>query len=180
MVSRTTVMTLPLALSLLLAGCSTPSGDPAQSASPSAAAPSAASPSAEAGTEPSPQPSETAAEPKPETGVEDLPDFLKPYPESTVLSASRAKAEASADAKALEQVSLVMQVKAEPEDIFKFYAKSLEDAGFEAYGKEVKTDEARVVNFRHKDNDGLLVVTISKDAAEDASSIVTVGGTVAP
>ncbi|WP_309133030.1 hypothetical protein [Brevibacterium sp.] len=176
MVSRTTVITLPLALSLLLAGCTSPSEAPAQSATPSAPA----SQTAEASAQPSPEPTETAA-PKQDTqaAVEDLPDYLKPYPEAEVLSASRGKAEASADAKNLDQVSLVMKAKAKPEDIFKFYAKDLEKAGFETYGQEVKTDEARVANYRHKDNDGLLVVTISKDA-KDSSSVVTVGGTVAP
>ncbi|RBP61917.1 hypothetical protein DFO66_11851 [Brevibacterium sanguinis] len=178
MVSRTTVMTLPLALGLLLAGCSAPAEDQA-SESPSVA------PTAEATAEPTAQPSqgEAGSEEDPadtSTAVEDLPDYLKTYPDATVLSSTREKAEASADAEALDQVSLVMSATAEADDIFRFYAEALEKAGFETYGDEVKTDDARVVNFRHKDNDGLLVVTISKDPADDANSIVTVGGTVVP
>ncbi len=42
------------------------------------------------------------------------------------------------------------------------------------------TKSAQVVNFRHKDNDGMLVITVSDDPDETQSSIVSVGGNIAP
>lgn len=180
MVSRATVMTLPLAVTLVLAGCSGPAnesaeGSPTPEETQSSAAASTSEGSEAASSEQPSKDSEAAS-----TDVEDLPDFLKPYPDSTVLSSARAKAENGADSGKLEQVSLVMSAKAKPKDIFTFYSKALKKAGFESYGKEVKTKSAQVVNYRHKDNEGLLVVTIAKDPSEKANSIVTVGGNIVP
>lgn len=180
MVSRATVMTLPLAAALFLAGCSGPANDAAEgSPTPEEAQSSAAgSPSEGSEAANSKQPSKDSEDAS--TDAKDLPDYLKPYPDSTVLSSARAKAENGADSGKLEQVSLVMSAKAEPKDIFKFYSKALKKAGFETYGKEVKTKSAQVVNFRHKDNEGLLVVTIAQDPSKKANSIVTVGGNIVP
>lgn len=180
MVSRATVMTLPLAAALILAGCSGPGDDTAgetpaaEQAQSSAAASSPAESESADGEQPS-EKSEAAS-----TDVEDLPKYLKPYPDSTVLSSSRAKAENGADSGKLEQVSLVMSAEAEPKDIFEYYTKALKKAGFESYGDEVKTKSAQVVNFRNKDDEGLLVVTIANDPSEKKTSIVTVGGNIVP
>lgn len=180
MVSRATVMTLPLAAALVLAGCSGPAneaaeGTPTAEETQSSAAASPPEGSEAASSEQPSKDSESAS-----TNVEDLPGYLKPYPDSTVLSSARAKAETGADSGKLEQVSLVMSAKAKPKDIFTFYSKALKKAGFESYGEEIKTKSAQVVNFRHKDNDGLLVVTIAQDPSEKANSIVTVGGNIVP
>lgn len=42
----------------------------------------------------------------------------------------------------------------------------------------MKTKSARVVNFKHKDNDSVLVVTVAEDSEDKANSIVTVGGNI--
>lgn len=173
-------MTLPLAAALVLAGCSGPDneaaeGSPTDEQIQSSAAAASPAESESASSEAPSKESDAAS-----TDVEDLPDYLKPYPDSTVLSASRAKAENGADSGKVEQVSLVMSAKAEPEDIFKYYSKALKKAGFETYGDAIKTKSAQVVNFRHKDNESLLVVTIAKDPSEKANSIVTVGGNIVP
>ncbi|MCI4010230.1 hypothetical protein [Brevibacterium sp. ZH18] len=176
MVSRTTVMTLPLALALVLAGCSGPADEASpktSAADQSQAAEASASPEASGGTA-STQPTKDSAS----TNVKDLPDYIKPYPDSEVLSSSASKAKSGDNE--LKQVSLVVKAKAKPKDIFKFYDKALKKGGFESYGKEVKTKSAEVVNYRNKDNDGLLVVTIAKDPSDTVNSIVTVGGNVIP
>lgn len=180
MVTRATVMTLPLAAALALAGCSGPNNEAAEgSPTPDEIQSSAAAATtADAETASSEQPSKDSGDAS--TDVEDLPDFLKPYPDSTVLSSALAKAENGDDSGKLEQVSLVMSAQAEPKDIFEFYSKALKKAGFEPYGDEVKTKSAQVVNFRHKDNEGLLVVTIAEDPSEKSNSIVTVGGNIVP
>lgn len=180
MVTRATVMTLPLAAALVLAGCSGPNneaaeGSPTAEETQSSAAASTPAASESAGTKQASEDSDAAS-----TDVKDLPKYLKPYPDSTVLSSARAKAENGADSGKLEQVSLVMSAKAEPKDIFEFYSKALKKAGFEEYGDQVKTKSAQVVNFRHKDNEGLLVVTIAEDPSEKKNSIVTVGGNIVP
>lgn len=180
MVTRATVMTLPLAAALLLAGCSGPANEAAEGSPTPEKTQSSAAASTSEGSEAasSDQPSKESE--AADTDVEDLPKYLKPYPDSTVLSSARAKAENGADSGKLEEVSLVMSAKAEPKDIFRFYSKALKKAGFETYGDEIKTKSAQVVNFRHKDNEGLLVVTIAKDPSEKANSIVTVGGNIVP
>ena len=180
MVSRTTVMTLPLAVALVLTGCSGPADEPTQETPAAEESQSTDSASSAEETEAASSEKQTEDADKPSTDVEDLPVYLKPYPDSTVLSSSQAKAESGDKAGKLEQVSLVMRAKAKPKDIFKFYSKALDKAGFESYGDAVKTKSAQVVNFRHKDNDGLLVVTIAEDPSDKANSIVTVGGNVVP
>lgn len=180
MVSRATVMTLPLAAALLLAGCSEPANEAAEGSPTPAEAQSSAIGSPSEGSEAASSEQSSKDSKGTSTDVKDLPGYLKPYPDSTVLSSSRAKAENGADSGKLEQVSLVMSAKAEPKDIFKFYSKTLEKAGFETFGKEVKTKSAQVVNFRHQDNEGLLVVTIAQDPSKKANSIVTVGGNIVP
>lgn len=179
MVSRTAVMTLPIVAALALAGCSGNGGDSAESTTSAAQETSAAaSPtesetaSAEASTE------ATGSDPDTTNDVKDLPEYIKPYPDSEVLSASIVKAHNDKDKKLPEQVSLVVRAKAEAKDIFEFYEKELGKADFERLGDEVKTKSARVVNFKHKDNDSVLVVTVSEDSKDKANSIVTVGGNI--
>lgn len=173
-------MTLPLAAALALAGCSGPANEEAEGSPTTEASQSSASASAPESTEAtsSEQPSKDSEATS--TDVDDLPDYLKPYPDSTVLSSARTKAENGADSGKLEQVSLVMSAAAKPKDIFAFYSKALKKAGFETYGAEVKTKSAQVVNFRHKDNESLLVVTVAQDSSDKKNSIVTVGGNVVP
>lgn len=178
MVSRTAVMTLPIVAALALAGCSGNGGDKAES-TPSAsqetsasASPTAAA-SAEASTE------ATGSDPDTSNAVKDLPEYIKPYPDSEVLSASTVKAHNDKDKKLPEQVSLVVRAKADAKDIFAFYEKELGKADFEPLGEEMKTKSARVVNFKHKDNDSVLVVTVAEDSEVKANSIVTVGGNIA-
>ncbi|MDN6192802.1 hypothetical protein [Brevibacterium sp.] len=180
MVTRATVMTLPLAAALALAGCSGPANEAAEGSSTAEETQSAAAASTPAGSETGSSESPSKKSDAASTDVEDLPNYLKPYPDSTVLSSSRTKAENGADSGKLEQVSLVMSAEAEPKDILKYYSKSLKKAGFETYGDQIKTKSAQVVNFRHKDNESLLVVTIAKDPSEKANSIVTVGGNIVP
>ena len=177
MVSRTAVMTLPIVAALALAGCSGNGGDKAES-TPSAsqetsasASPTAAA-SAEASTE------ATGSDPDTSNAVKDLPEYIKPYPDSEVLSASIVKAHNDKDKKLPEQVSLVVRAKADAKDIFAFYEKELGKADFEPLGEEMKTKSARVVNFKHKDNDSVLVVTVAEDSEDKANSIVTVGGNI--
>ena len=180
MVSRTAVMTLPIVAALALAGCSGNGGDKAES-TPSAsqetsasASPTAAeAASAEASTE------ATGSDPDTSNAVKDLPEYIKPYPDSEVLSASTVKAHSDKDKKLPEQVSLVVRAKADAKDIFAFYEKELGKADFEPLGEEMKTKSARVVNFNHKDNDSVLVVTVAEDSEDKANSIVTVGGNIA-
>lgn len=177
MVSRTAVMTLPIVAALALAGCSGNGGDKAES-TPSASQEASASPaesesaSAEASTE------ATGSDPDTSNDVKDLPEYIKPYPDSAVLSASSVKAHNDKDKKLPEQVSLVVKAKADARDIFEFYEKELGKADFERLGEEVKTKSARVVNFKHKDNDSVLVVTVAEDSEDKANSIVTVGGNI--
>lgn len=179
MVSRTAVMTLPIVAALALSGCSGNGGDTAES-TPSASqeASASASPaesetaSAEASTE------STGSDPDTSNDVKDLPEYIKPYPDSEVLSASSVKAHNDKDKKLPEQVSLVVRAKADAKDIFEFYEKELGKADFERLGDEVKTKSARVVNFKHKDNDSVLVVTVAEDSEDKANSIVTVGGNI--
>lgn len=179
MVSRTAVMTLPIVAALALAGCSGNGGDKAESTpSVSQEAPASASPaesetaSAEASTE------ATGSDPDMSNDVKDLPEYIKPYSDSEVLSASSVKAHNDKDKKLPEQVSLVVKAKADAKDIFEFYEKELGKADFERLGEEVKTKSARVVNFKHKDNDSVLVVTVAEDSEDEANSIVTVGGNI--
>ena len=110
--------------------------------------------------------------------MKDLPEYIKPYPDSEVLSASIVKAHNDKDKKLPEQVSLVVRAKADAKDIFAFYEKELGKADFEPLGEEMKTKSARVVNFKHKDNDSVLVVTVAEDSEDKANSIVTVGGNI--
>lgn len=173
-------MTLPLAVALVLTGCSGPADESAKKTPAAEQTQSADSASPAEQTEAASSAKPTKDPGKSSTNVEDLPDYLKPYPDSTVLSSSQAKAESGDNKGKLEQVSLVMRAKAKPKDIFKFYSKTLGKAGFESYGDEVKTKSAQVVNFRHEDNDGLLVVTIAEDPSDKANAIVTVGGNVVP
>lgn len=180
MVTRATVMTLPLAAALFLAGCSGPANEAAEGSPTPEGTQSSAVGSPSEGSEAANSDQQSKDSEDASTDVKDLPKYLKPYPDSTVLSSARAKAENGADSGKLEQVSLVMSAKAEPKDIFTFYSKALKKAGFESYGKEVKTKSAQVVNFRHKDNEGLLVITIAQDPSEKANSIVTVGGNIVP
>ena len=179
MVSRTAVMTLPIVAALALAGCSGNGGDKAES-TPSAsqetsasASPTAAA-SAEASTE------ATGSDPDTSNAVKDLPEYIKPYPDSEVLSASTVKAHNDKDKKLPEQVSLVVRAKADAKDIFAFYEKELGKADFEPLGDEVKTKSARVLNFRHKDNDSVLVVTVADDSDDKAQKVVTIGGNIVP
>lgn len=175
MVSRTAVMTLPIVAALALAGCSGNGGDKAES-TPSA--------SQEASASASPTKDETASteatgsDPDTSNDVKDLPEYIKPYPDSEVLSASSVKAHNDKDKKLPEQVSLVLRAKADAKDIFEFYEKELGKADFERLGEEVKTKSARVVNFKHKDKDSVLVVTVAEDSKDKANSIVTVGGNI--
>ncbi|KHS52930.1 hypothetical protein [Brevibacterium linens] len=179
MVSRTAVMTLPIVAALALAGCSANGGDKSES-TPSASQESSASAapteteaaSAEASTE------ATGSDPDTSNDVKDLPEYIKPYPDSEVLSASIVKAHNDKDKKLPEQVSLVVRAKADAKDIFAFYEKELGKADFEPLGEEMKTKSARVVNFKHKDNDSVLVVTVAEDSEDKANSIVTVGGNI--
>ncbi|MFF8892382.1 hypothetical protein [Brevibacterium casei] len=169
MVSRRTVTTLTLALGLALTGCtgqsgSTPDASPSE-ASTTPAGTQSADPTG------SPAPTKTAAEEEVE-----LPDFMEPYPDAEVISSSRAAAESGE----LDAVSLVMRAQAEPKDIISFYTDRLEKAGFETFGKESMTKSAQVVNFRHKDNDGVLVITVSDDPDDPKASIVSLGGNIAP
>ncbi|WP_246490342.1 hypothetical protein [Brevibacterium oceani] len=180
MVSRTAVMTLPIAVALALAGCS--SGDSgADDSTPKAEQSSAAeatptetqSASAEASTDATGSDSDTSND------VKDLPDYIKPYPKSEVLSASVVKAHNDKDSKLPEQVSLVVRAKADAKDVFEFYEKELGKAKFEPLGDETKTKSGRVVNFTNTDNDSVLVVTVAEDSEDKAQSIVTVGGNIA-
>jgi hypothetical protein len=179
MVSRTAVMTLPIAAALALAGCSGADGAKSDS-TPSAAESSAtATTPAESGTASATATDEaTGQDPDTSNEVKDLPDFVKPYPKSDVLSASIVKAHNDKDTKQPEQVSLVVRAKADAKDIFKFYDKELGKADFEPLGNEVKTKSARVQNFKHKDNDSVLVVTVAEDSKDKSQSIVTVGGNI--
>lgn len=171
MVSRTTVITVSIAASLLLVGCSSTPDTSTPEPSTTTSSGASATPS-------DPQtPAETATEPT--TEAADLPDFLQPYPEATVLSSSRSAAQSTSGSPKLDQVSLVMRAKASPDDVLKFYTEKFKGGGFETYGKEIKEESARVVNFRHKDNEGLLVITVSPDPEEASNSIVTIGGTIA-
>ena len=179
MVSRTAVMTLPIAAALALAGCSgadegtTDSTPTSEQTSSAQATPSdSETASAEASEE------ATGQDPDTSNDVKDLPDYVKPYPKSKVLSASIVKAHNDKDTKQPDQVSLVVAAKAEAKDIFKFYDEELGKADFEPLGDEVKTKSARVQNFKHKDNDSVLVVTVADDSADKAQSIVTVGGNI--
>ena len=179
MVSRTAVMTLPIVAALALAGCSGTGGGKAEStpsasqeSSASAASTETESASAEASTE------ATGSDPDTSNDVKDLPEYIKPYPDSEVLSASIVKAHNDKDKKLPEQVSLVVRAKADAKDIFAFYEKELGKADFEPLGEEMKTKSARVVNFKHKDNDSVLVVTVAEDSEDKANSIVTVGGNI--
>lgn len=165
MVSRTTVTAAVLALGIGLAGCTAPSGSTAESSpTPSQTASTATA--------------ESTGTPTGSAGPEEvqLPDYMAPYPDASIVSSSRAQAE-SGD---LEQVSLVMKAQADPQDIIDYYTERLQGAGFETFGSGSTTNSAQVVNFRHTENDGMLVITISDDPDDEASSIVTVGGTVAP
>lgn len=180
MVSRTTVMTVPLAALLVLSGCSgtgdsgTDDTASAEQTSSAAAAPA----ESETPTEGESAEGESAQDAGTSTDVKDLPDFIKPYPDSTVVSASVSKATTDKDKKTPEQVSLVMKAKAGSKDVFKFYEKELGKADFESFGDESKTKSGKVLNFKHKKNDGLLVVTVAKDPDDKANSIVTIGGNV--
>lgn len=109
-----------------------------------------------------------------------LPKYLTVYPKAEVISVSRGRTEAKADSAELDEVSLVLRAKAKPKDILKYYAKALKKADFESYGKEVHSADAEVVNFKSTKNDGLLVVTVSTDPKAGGTSIVSIGGTVAP
>jgi len=163
---------MTLALGLVLAGCSGPSDPTSQSTSTpaeSATQTDATAAPSDAGTE-SPTPTEAAP-----TQAE-LPDFMAPYEGAEVISSSRAQAESGT----LDQVSIVMRAEAEPDDIVKSYTEKLEQAGFETFGDGSLTKAAQVVNFRHKDNDGMLVLTVSDDPADPKASIVSLGGTIAP
>ncbi|WP_246475820.1 hypothetical protein [Brevibacterium renqingii] len=181
MVSRTTVMTLPIAAALALAGCSGAEGGQAESTPQTEQTTSTAAAPAESSTASTPASAEaTGQDPDTSNDVGDLPGYVKPYPDSKVLSASIVKAHNDKDTKKPEQVSLVVETKAEAKDIFAFYEKELGKAGFEPLGDEVKTKSARVVNFRHKDNDSVLVVTIADDGAGKDQSIVTIGGNIVP
>ena len=164
---------MTLALGLALAGCTGQTGstpEASSTASQTASAGASADPSADPPASGSPAPTETAAEDAA------LPDFMAPYPDAEVISTSRAQAESGK----LDAVSLVMKAKAEPKDIIAFYTDRLKKAGFETFGKESMTKSAQVVNFRHKDNDGMLVITVSDDPDDPQSSIVSVGGNIAP
>jgi hypothetical protein len=180
MVSRTTVMTLPIAAALALAGCS--GTDESESGSSPAteqttSAQATASESAPATTEATDGASD---EPEASNDVDDLPDYVKPYPDSEVVSASIVKAHNDKDSKKPEQISLVVRAKAETKDIFAYYEKELGKADYEPLGDEVKTKSARVLNFRHKDNDSVLVVTVADDAGDKKHKVVTIGGNIVP
>ncbi|MGO1289993.1 MAG: hypothetical protein ACTMH0_01750 [Brevibacterium linens] len=187
MVSRTAVMTLPIVAALALAGCSGTGGDTAEStasASPetstsAASAETTASAKSESETASAEASTEaTGSDPDTSNDVKDLPEYIKPYPDSEVLSASIVKAHNDKDKKLPEQVSLTLRAEADAKDVFAFYEKELGKADFERLGDEVKTKSARVVNFKHKDNDSVLVVTVAEDSEDKANSIVTVGGNI--
>ncbi|KAB1949427.1 hypothetical protein [Brevibacterium linens] len=187
MVSRTAVMTLPIVAALALAGCSGTDGDTAEStasASPetstsAASAETTASAKSESETASAKASTEaTGSDPDTSNDVKDLPEYIKPYPDSEVLSASIVKAHNDKDKKLPEQVSLTLRAEADAKDVFAFYEKELGKADFERLGDEVKTKSARVVNFKHKDNDSVLVVTVAEDSEDKANSIVTVGGNI--
>lgn len=174
MVSRTTVMTVPLAALIILSGCSGTgdSSDDSGAAEQSSSAVASPSASESAPAEESTDDADTS------TDVKDLPDFIKPYPDSTVVSASVSKATTDKDKKTPEQVSLVVKAKADPKDVFKFYEKELGKADFESFGDASKTKSGKVMNFKHKKNDGLLVVTVAEDPGDKKNSIVTIGGNI--
>src|SRR5690625_1316249 len=184
MVSRTTVMTLPIAAALALTGCS--GADESESGSSPAteqttSAQATASESAPATDEASDEASgEASGEPEASNDVDDLPDYVKPYPDSEVVSASIVKAHNDKDSKKPEQISLVVRAKAETKDVFAYYEKELGKADYEPLGDEVKTKSARVLNFRHKDNDSVLVVTVADDAGDKKHKVVTIGGNIVP
>jgi hypothetical protein len=180
MVSRTAVITLPIAAALALAGCSS-GGSGTDDSSPKAEQTSSAAPTPTKSESASAEASEksTGSDPEASNDVKDLPDYVKPYPKSEVLSASVVKAHNDKDSKLPEQVSLVVRAKADAEDVFKFYEKELGKADFEPLGDEVKTKSGRVVNYQHKDNDSVLVVTVAEDSKDKKQSIVTVGGNIA-
>ena len=185
MVSRTAVMTLPIVAALALAGCSGTGGDTTESTASASqeTSTSAASAEAEAETEAETASAEasteaTGSDPDTSNDVKDLPEYIKPYPDSEVLSASIVKAHNDKDKKLPEQVSLTLRAEADAKDVFAFYEKELGKADFERLGDEVKTKSARVVNFKHKDNDSVLVVTVAEDSEDKANSIVTVGGNI--
>ncbi|MGO3024440.1 MAG: hypothetical protein ACTIIH_14570 [Brevibacterium sp.] len=186
MVSRTAVMTLPIVAALALAGCSGTGGDTAESspsASPETSTSAASSESEAASAESEAASAEasteaTGSDPDTSNDVKDLPEYIKPYPDSEVLSVSIVKAHNDKDKKLPEQVSLTLRAEADAKDIFAFYEKALGKADFERLGDEVKTKSARVVNFKHKDNDSVLVVTVAEDSEDKANSIVTVGGNI--
>src|SRR5699024_7908199 len=197
MVSRTTVMTLLIAAALALTGCSgadesesgsspaaelsilvpAPASESAPATEQSTSAQATASESAPATTEAT---DEASGEPEASNDVDDLPDYVKPYPDSEVVSASIVKAHNDKDSKKPEQISLVVRAKAETKDIFAYYEKELGKADFEPLGDEVKTKSARVLNFRHKDNDSVLVVTVADDAGDKEQKVVTIGGNIVP
>ncbi|UZD61040.1 hypothetical protein [Brevibacterium sp. JSBI002] len=179
MVSRTAVITLPIVAAFALAGCSGNGGDKAES-TPSASqeASASASPSEDQTASSEASTEATGSDPDTSNDVKDLPEYIKAYPDSEVLSASIVKAHNDKDKKLPEQVSLVVTAKADAKDIFEFYEKELGKADFERLGDEVKTKSARVVNFKHKDNDSVLVVTVAEDSEDKANSIVSVGGNI--
>lgn len=173
-------MTLPIVAALALAGCSsggsgTDDSTPnAEQTSSAAATPSETdTASSEASTD------ATGSEADASNDVKDLPDYVKPYPKSEVLSASVVKAHNDKDSKLPEQVSLVVRAKADAKDVFEFYEKELGKAKFEPLGDEVKTKSGRVVNYKNTDNDSVLVVTVAEDSEDKDQSIVTVGGNIA-
>src|SRR5699024_6672471 len=91
MVSRTTVMTLPIAAALAVAGCSGAEEGESGSApatEQSTSAEATASESAPATTEAT---DEASGEPEASHDVDDLPDYVQPYPDSEVVSASIVK-----------------------------------------------------------------------------------------
>ncbi|WP_227492830.1 hypothetical protein [Brevibacterium sp. CFH 10365] len=179
MVPRTAVMTLPIVAALALAGCSGNGGDTAESTPSAAQETSTAAAPAESETASAEASAEaTGSDPDTSNDMKDLPEYIRPYPDSEVLSASIVKAHNDKDKKLPEQVSLVVRAEADAEDIFAFYEKELGKADFESLGDEVKTKSARVVNFKHKDNDSVLVVTVAEDSEDKANSIVTVGGNI--
>ncbi|UVI34653.1 hypothetical protein [Brevibacterium spongiae] len=181
MVSRTAVMTLPIAAALALAGCSGADAGTAES-TPSAEQTTAAQASPTDSETASSEASEeaTGQDPNASSDVKDLPDYVKPYPDSEVLSASIVKAHNDKDEKKPEQVSLVVRAKAEAKDVFEYYDTELGKADFETFGDEVKTKSGSVQNFKHKDNDSVLVVTVAEDSSDKSQSIVTVGGNIVP
>ncbi|WP_344338634.1 hypothetical protein [Brevibacterium salitolerans] len=178
--SRTVIVTRAAASAavasvLLLTGCeSAGSGqDAGADGTESAAAEQTAGSTEAAATE---EPTEPAAMTTSGALVDDFPAAVKPLEDAEIVYSS---VEPGEEGEAVK-LNLTMRTEMSESDVLKFYAKTLEEAGFEPTADASSADGITKQTYHADEASQLLAVTINADPNTDGALLVSVGGTALP